>query len=91
MGIVIWFVIGGVLGWMASIVVDDPRQSMAVNVLVGVAGALIGGMLLSPLLGIGDIDNYGLSFPAVLLSLCGALLLLFMTSRIRRARLKTRR
>lgn len=91
MGIVIWFVIGGVLGWMSSIVADDPQQSVAMNVLVGVAGALLGGMLLSSLLGVGELDNFGLSFAGVLLALCGALLLLFITSRIRRARVKTRR
>ena len=92
MGIVIWFVIGGVLGWMASILTDAERQqSVAVNVVVGVAGALLGGMLVSPLIGVGDIDNYGLGFPGVLLALCGSVLLLILMNRMRRTRVRTRR
>jgi uncharacterized membrane protein YeaQ/YmgE (transglycosylase-associated protein family) len=93
MGIVIWFVIGGVLGWMASIVTDsDRQQSVAANVMLGVLGALIGGMLVGPLIGAGDIDNYGLSFPSVLLSLCGAVGLLALVHGVRRrTRVRKRR
>ncbi len=92
MGIVIWFVVGGVLGWMASIIADNDRQhSVAVNVLVGVTGALIGGMLISPLVGAGDMDNSGLSFPSLLIAVCGSAILLALVSRMRRSRVKARR
>ncbi|MEO6186971.1 MAG: GlsB/YeaQ/YmgE family stress response membrane protein, partial [Steroidobacteraceae bacterium] len=92
MGIVVWFVIGGVLGWMTSIIADANRQrGVAVYVLVGVTGALLGGMVLSPLIGLGEIDNYGLSFPSLLISIGGAVLLLALVSRLRRSPKKTRR
>jgi uncharacterized membrane protein YeaQ/YmgE (transglycosylase-associated protein family) len=52
---------------------------------------LLGGMLISPLLGVGDIDNYGLSFPSVLIALCGSALLLVLVNRMRRARGRARR
>ena len=92
MGIIVWLVIGGVLGWMASILTDAERQqSVAVNVMVGVAGSLLGGMLVAPLIGMGDIDNYGLGFPGVLLALGTSVLLLMLLNRMRRARVRGRR
>jgi uncharacterized membrane protein YeaQ/YmgE (transglycosylase-associated protein family) len=75
---------------MASIVADtDRRRSVTVNVVVGTAGALIGGMLISPLIGAASIDNYGLSFPSVLIALSVALLLLVLANRFRRSGAKT--
>jgi len=77
---------------MASIISDSGRQqSLAVNVMVGVAGALTGGMLIGPFLGMGDIDNFGLSFPSVLISLLSAVLLLTLVNKFPRREERKRR
>lgn len=50
--IIIWLVVGGVLGWLASIVMKtDAQQGIILNVIVGVVGAVLGGWLLAPLFG----------------------------------------
>ena len=54
MGIIILIVVGGILGWLASIVMrTDGQQGILLNVVVGIVGALLGGFLLAPLF------NYG--------------------------------
>jgi len=52
MNLIIWLVVGGVIGWLASLVMKtDAQQGMILNVVVGIVGALLGGWLLSPLRG----------------------------------------
>lgn len=77
MNILIWLIIGGILGWLASKVMHtDGQQGMILNVVVGIAGALVGGWLLGPLLGTGTINQNDFSLGALLVSFTGALLLL---------------
>ena len=77
MNILIWLIIGGILGWLASKVMHtDGQQGMILNVVVGIAGALVGGWLLGPLLGTGTINQNDFSLGALLVSFIGALLLL---------------
>ena len=53
MGIIVWLVVGGVVGWLASIVMrTDGQQGLILNVVVGIVGALLAGFVVSPLLGI---------------------------------------
>jgi uncharacterized membrane protein YeaQ/YmgE (transglycosylase-associated protein family) len=52
MNIIIILVVGGVLGWLASLVMrTDAQQGIFLNIVVGIVGALISGFLLTPLLG----------------------------------------
>ena len=45
-GIIIWLVVGGVVGWLASIVMrTDAQQGILLNIVVGIVGAFIGGLL----------------------------------------------
>src|SRR5690606_15390340 len=54
MGIIIAIIVGGVAGWLASIVMRrDASMGIRLNVVVGVIGALLGNWLLAPLLGFG--------------------------------------
>jgi uncharacterized membrane protein YeaQ/YmgE (transglycosylase-associated protein family) len=86
MGIIIWLIIGGVVGWLASIIMKtDGQQGILLNVVVGIVGALLAGFLISPLLGIGTI-NSGLSVGTFLVSLGGAIILLAIVNLIRRGR-----
>ena len=53
MGIILWLVIGGVVGWLASIVMKrDGSQGIILNVIVGIIGGFLGGWLL-PQIGFG--------------------------------------
>jgi uncharacterized membrane protein YeaQ/YmgE (transglycosylase-associated protein family) len=77
MNILVWLIVGGILGWLASKVMrTDGQQGLILNVVVGVVGALIGGWLLSPLFGAGTINQNDFSVPALLVSFLGAILLL---------------
>lgn len=76
MNLIIWLVIGGIVGWLASIIMKrDAQQGIILNIVVGIVGALLAGWFISPLLGIGTI-NGGLSVGSFLVSLLGAVILL---------------
>lgn len=73
----IWLVGGGVIGWLASAIMHpDDEQDVALNVALGIAGASLGGGLVSPLLGMGAIHPEIFNTGALLVSLVGAILLL---------------
>ncbi len=77
MNLIIWLAIGGVIGWLASIVMrTDAQQGIFLNILVGIVGAFLGGLLLSPLVGAGTINSAGLSLGTSFVSVCGAVILL---------------
>jgi uncharacterized membrane protein YeaQ/YmgE (transglycosylase-associated protein family) len=77
MNIIIWLVIGGLVGWIASKVMNtDAQQGIILNVVVGIVGALLGGWLLSPLVGASTINQGNFSIAGLLVSLGGAIALL---------------
>ena len=85
MNFIIWIVIGGVLGWLASIVMKtDAQQGMLLNVIVGIVGALLGGWMLAPLLGTGTINQNDFSLTSLLVSFVGALILLAVVNLLKR-------
>lgn len=84
MGILVWLIVGGVVGWLASIVMrTDAQQGILLNVVVGIVGALLAGFIVSPMLGIGTI-NQGISIATFLVSLVGAIILLAIVNLFRR-------
>jgi uncharacterized membrane protein YeaQ/YmgE (transglycosylase-associated protein family) len=88
MGILVWLIVGGVVGWLASIVMrTDAQQGVLLNVVVGIVGALLAGFIVSPLLGIGTI-NEGVSIGTFLVSLVGAIILLAIVNLFRRGRVR---
>lgn len=85
MNFIIWLVIGGVLGWIASMIMKtDAQQGIFLNVVVGIVGALLGGWLLSPLLGAGTINSNDFSVAGLAVSLLGAVILLAIVNLVRR-------
>ena len=85
MNFIIWLVVGGVIGWLASIVMKtDGQQGIFLNVVVGIIGAILGGWLISPLVGVGTINQDNFSLPALLVSFVGAIILLAIVRLIRR-------
>lgn len=81
---IIWLVIGGLIGWVASMIMrTDAQQGVILNVVVGIVGAALGGWLISPLVGVGTI-NQGFSIGALVVSLLGAIILLAIVNLFRR-------
>ena len=85
MNLIIWLVVGGLIGWVASLIMKtDAQQGLLLNVIVGIVGALLGGWLLSPLVGGGTVNQGDFSVMGLLVSLGGAVILLFVVNLIRR-------
>lgn len=86
MSIIIWLVMGGIVGWLASIIMGtDGQQGIILNIVVGIVGALVGGWLIGPLLGAGSI-NEGITVMSFVVSLIGAVVLLAILSLFNRGR-----
>jgi uncharacterized membrane protein YeaQ/YmgE (transglycosylase-associated protein family) len=86
---IIIIIVGGVLGWLASIVMrTDAQQGIFLNVIVGILGALLGRFLLSGLLPGGSITDNPLSLGNILVSLLGAIILLAIVNLVRRGRVR---
>jgi uncharacterized membrane protein YeaQ/YmgE (transglycosylase-associated protein family) len=89
MNFIIWLVIGGVIGWLASMIMrTDAQQGIVLNVVVGIVGALLGGWLISPLVGVPTINQDAFSMPAMLVSLVGAVILLAIVNLFRRGQVR---
>jgi uncharacterized membrane protein YeaQ/YmgE (transglycosylase-associated protein family) len=85
MNFIIWIVVGGLLGWVASMIMKtDAQQGMFLNIVVGIIGALLGGWLLAPLFGTGTINQNDFSISSLLVSLLGAVILLAIVNLFRR-------
>lgn len=85
MNFILWIVIGGILGWVASMMLrTEAQQGMLTNVVVGIIGALLGGWLLAPLFGTGTINQNDFSLGALVVSLLGAIVLLAIVNLYRK-------
>jgi len=85
MNFIIWIVVGGIIGWLASLIMrTDAQQGPLLNIIVGIVGALIGGWLISPLVGAGTINQNDFSIGGLLVSLIGAVILLAIVNLVRR-------
>ncbi len=83
--LIIWLVVGGVIGWLASLMMrTDGQQGIILNVVVGIVGAAIGGWLISPLVGAGTINQGSFSLVSLIISLLGAVVLLAVVNLVRR-------
>lgn len=81
MGIVMWLIVGGIIGWLASVIMrTDGQQGIIVNIVVGIIGSFIGSLVFAR----GDINNAPLTFVTFLVSLAGAVILLAIINLIRR-------
>lgn len=79
MSFLLWLIVGGLLGWIASMVMGrNDQMGILLNVIVGIVGAFLGGLLLAPLFGTGTINQGDFSMGSLLVSLVGAIILLFV-------------
>jgi uncharacterized membrane protein YeaQ/YmgE (transglycosylase-associated protein family) len=87
MNLILWLIVGGIVGWVASLIMrTDAQQGIVLNIVVGIVGAFLGGLLLSPLFGIGTINNSGFTAGTFAMSLGGAVILLALRNLIVRGR-----
>ena len=84
--LILWLVFGALIGWLASIVMrTDAQQGAILNIVVGVVGAFLGGLIFSMLgLGGSNINSPDFSLPALLVSFVGAVILLGIVNLFRR-------
>lgn len=77
MNFIIWLLVGGLIGWVASTLMGtNDRQGIILNVVVGIVGAFLGGWFLSGLFGASTINQGNFSLSGMLVSLLGAIILL---------------
>ncbi len=80
-----WIIVGGIIGWLASIVMKtNAQQGIFLNIIVGIVGAFLGGLFLSPLFGAGTINGNDFSVSGLLVSFLGAIILLAIVNLFRR-------
>ncbi|MGE0121215.1 MAG: GlsB/YeaQ/YmgE family stress response membrane protein [Dongiaceae bacterium] len=86
---IVWLILGGVIGWLASLVMrTDAQQGIFLNIVVGIVGAIIGGLLISPLLGAATINQNDFSIAGLVVSFVGAIILLAIVNLFRRGRVR---
>lgn len=74
---IVWLIVGAFLGWLASrIMGTDGQQSTIIDIVVGIVGAFLAGVFITPMIGVGTINQSDFSLPALIVSLVGALILL---------------
>ena len=79
-GIIVWLVVGGVVGWLASLLMrTDAQQGIILNIVVGIVGAFIAGLIIG-----GGSINQDITVESFLWSLLGAVVLLAIVNLIRR-------
>ncbi len=89
MGLILIIVVGGIIGWLASIVMrTDAQQGLLLNIVVGIVGALLGGFLLSGLIGGAPITSGQFDVKSLLVSFLGAVILLAIINLFRRGRVR---
>jgi uncharacterized membrane protein YeaQ/YmgE (transglycosylase-associated protein family) len=85
MGLIVWLIVGGIVGWLASIIMrTNGQQGILLNIVVGIIGAFLGGLIM----GRGTINNSGLTVTTFLVSLLGAVVLLAIVNLLRRGSLR---
>ncbi|MEZ4731995.1 MAG: GlsB/YeaQ/YmgE family stress response membrane protein [Caldilineaceae bacterium] len=86
---IIWIIVGGILGWLASLLMrTNAQQGVFLDIIVGIIGAFLGGLLLAPLFGTGTINQNDFSLSGLLVSLLGAIILLAIVNLFRRGRVR---
>jgi len=89
MTLILVLVVGGILGWLASIVMrTDARQGVLLNVVVGIVGAMIAGVLITPMIGGAPITSGNFDVLSLFASFLGAVVLLAIVNLFRRGSIR---
>lgn len=80
-----WIIVGAFIGWLASLIMrTDAEQGTLLDIVVGVVGAFVAGLVVNPLVGGGNINQGNFHFVSILASLVGAIILLAVVNLFRR-------
>ncbi|MBY0538301.1 GlsB/YeaQ/YmgE family stress response membrane protein [Patescibacteria group bacterium] len=80
-GILLWIVLGGIAGWIASLIMNtDGQQGLVLNVVVGIVGAMIGGFIFGLL---GESPVTGFNLYSLMVAVAGAVVLLMIVKTVR--------
>ena len=83
MGIIIWLIVGGIVGWLASLIMRrDGQQGILLNIVVGIVGALLAGWIF------GGGINEAITIRTFLFSVIGAVILLAIVNLFTRGRVR---
>ena len=84
MNLIIYLIAGAIVGYIASrIMRTNSQQGLLLDIVVGVIGAFLAGYFISPLLGVGTIND-AITIPTMLVTLLGAVVLLWIVKMVRR-------
>jgi uncharacterized membrane protein YeaQ/YmgE (transglycosylase-associated protein family) len=87
MHVVIWLIAGGVVGWVAGLLMKR-RDGVLLDVVIGIVGAILGGWFIAPFFGATTIDQGTFTLASLLVSLAGAVILLAIVNFGRRGRMR---
>jgi len=82
--LLIYLIVAAVIGWIATEIMHD-RSSLLINIVIAVVGAFLAGYFLSPLFGVGTIND-AITIPTMLVTLLGSVILIAIVRLIRRRR-----
>jgi uncharacterized membrane protein YeaQ/YmgE (transglycosylase-associated protein family) len=82
MNLLIYLIAAAVIGWVATEFMHD-RSNLLINIVVAVVGAFLAGYFLSPIFGVGTIND-AITIPTMLVTLLGAIILLAIVRFLRR-------
>lgn len=81
MGIILWIVFGALVGWLASLIMKtDPEQGALENIILGIVGAVIGGLVMN-LLGFEGVSGFNIYSLAV--ALLGSIIVVWIVKAVR--------
>lgn len=84
MNLIIYLIFGALVGYVASrIMHTNSQQGLLLDIVVGVIGAFLAGYFISPLVGIGTIND-AITIPTLLVTLLGSVVLLWIVKAVRR-------
>lgn len=82
MGILLWIFFGGIVGWVASIIMGtDNQQGIILNVVIGIIGAVLGGWIMSSL---GQPTVNGFDLYSFMVAIVGSVILITIIGALRR-------
>ena len=87
MQVIVWLIVGGVVGWLAGLLMKR-HDGVFLDMVIGIVGAFLGGWFIAPLVGANTIDQGSFTLSSLLISLAGALLLLAIVNFGRRGRMR---
>ncbi|MBI3175308.1 MAG: GlsB/YeaQ/YmgE family stress response membrane protein [Chloroflexi bacterium] len=89
MNLIIYLIAGAIVGYIASrIMRTNSQQGLLLDIVVGVIGAFLAGYFISPMVGIGTIND-AITIPTLVVTLIGSIALLAIVNIFRGRRFRS--